>query len=77
VKNGWLPVAGGWQINSIGMVRGDHRAYLIAVMTNENPDEGYGIDTIEGSPASSGRTCAKGGRPKAVRARAVRAARRV
>ena len=48
VKNGWLPVAGGWQINSIGMVRGDHRAYLIAVMTNENPDEGYGIDTIEG-----------------------------
>jgi len=30
------------------MVRGDHRAYLIAVMTNENPDEGYGIDTIEG-----------------------------
>jgi hypothetical protein len=48
VKNGWLPVAGGWQINSIGMVHGDHRFYLIAVMTNENPDEGYGIDTIEG-----------------------------
>ena len=48
VKNGWLPVAGGWQINSIGMVRGNHRFYLIAVMTNENPSEGYGIDTIEG-----------------------------
>jgi len=48
VKNGWLPVAGGWQINSIGMVHGDHRLYLIAVMTNENPDEAYGIDTIEG-----------------------------
>jgi hypothetical protein len=48
VKNGWLPLAGGWQINSIGMVRGDHRFYLIAVMTNENPDEAYGIDTIEG-----------------------------
>jgi hypothetical protein len=48
VKNGWLPVAGGWQINSIGVVHGDHRYYLIAVMTNENPSEGYGIDTIEG-----------------------------
>ncbi|HEX2701982.1 MAG TPA: serine hydrolase [Solirubrobacteraceae bacterium] len=48
VKNGWLPVAGGWQINSIGMVHGDHRFYLIAVMTNGNPEEGYGIDTIEG-----------------------------
>ena len=30
------------------MVRGNHRFYLIAVMTNENPSEGYGIDTIEG-----------------------------
>jgi hypothetical protein len=48
VKNGWLPLAGGWQINSIGMVRGDHRFYLVAVMTNDNADEGYGIDTIEG-----------------------------
>jgi hypothetical protein len=48
VKNGWLPVPGGWQINSIGMVRGHDRFYLIAVMTNGNPDEAYGIDTIEG-----------------------------
>jgi hypothetical protein len=48
VKNGWLPVSNGWQINSIGMVRGRHRFYLIAVMTNGNPSEGYGIDTIEG-----------------------------
>jgi hypothetical protein len=48
VKNGWLPVPGGWQINSIGMVRGHDRFYLIAVMTNGNADEGYGIDTIEG-----------------------------
>jgi hypothetical protein len=48
VKNGWLPVGNGWQINSVGMVRGHHRFYLIAVMTNGNPSEGYGIDTIEG-----------------------------
>jgi hypothetical protein len=51
VKNGWLPVADGWQINSIGMVRGHHRFYLIAVMTNGNATEGYGIDTIEGISA--------------------------
>jgi hypothetical protein len=48
IKNGWLPVANGWQINSIGMIHGDHRFYLIAVMTNGNADEDYGIDTIEG-----------------------------
>jgi hypothetical protein len=48
VKNGWLPVEGGWQINSIGMVRGHGRFYLIAVMTNGNASEGDGIDTIEG-----------------------------
>jgi HAMP domain-containing protein len=48
VKNGWLPIPGGWQINSIGMIRGRHRFYLLAVMTNGNPTEGYGIDTIEG-----------------------------
>jgi Beta-lactamase enzyme family len=47
VKNGWLPVPGGWQINSIGAIHGEHRHYLIAVMTNGNADEGYGIDTIE------------------------------
>jgi hypothetical protein len=48
LKNGWLPVANGWQINSIGAIDGHHRHYLIAVMTNGNPEEAYGIDTIEG-----------------------------
>jgi len=48
LKNGWLPVPGGWQVNSIGRIRGDGRWYLIAVMTNGNSTEGYGIDTIQG-----------------------------
>jgi hypothetical protein len=48
VKNGWLPVAAGWQVNSIGAIHGDGRDYLLAVMTNHEAEEGYGIDTIEG-----------------------------
>jgi beta-lactamase class A len=48
VKNGWLPVAAGWQVNSIGAIKGDGRDYLLAVMTNHEDEEGYGIDTIEG-----------------------------
>lgn len=48
IKNGWLPLAGqGWQINSIGWVRGHGRDYVLAVLTSHNPDEQYGIDTIE------------------------------
>jgi hypothetical protein len=37
---------GTWQINSIGWVDGAGRDYLVAVLTDENPDEQYGIDTI-------------------------------
>jgi hypothetical protein len=49
LKNGWLPTPNvAWQVNSIGYVHGDGRDYLIAVMTNDESDEGYGIDTIEG-----------------------------
>jgi Beta-lactamase enzyme family len=48
IKNGWLPLAGeGWQVNSIGWVSGHGRDYVLAVLTSHNPDETYGIDTIE------------------------------
>jgi beta-lactamase class A len=47
VKNGWLPVDDGWQINSDGYVNGDGRDYVVSVMTSGNSSEGYGIDTIE------------------------------
>ena len=46
VKNGWLPVGGGWQINSDAYVHGDGRDYVVSVMTRGNPTEGYGIETI-------------------------------
>jgi Beta-lactamase enzyme family len=50
LKNGWLPLndAGtDWQVNSIGWIDGQGRNYLIAVVSTGNPDEQYGIDTIE------------------------------
>ena len=49
LKNGWLPLEGAnadWQVNSEGWVSGDGRDYLISVLTTGNPDEQYGIDTI-------------------------------
>jgi beta-lactamase class A len=47
VKDGWLPDDTGWHVNSIGAFTGNGRNYLIAVLTDDNPSERYGIDTIE------------------------------
>jgi len=48
LKNGWVPLQNGlWQVNSIGWIDGDRHDYLIAVLDEGNPDEQYGIDTIE------------------------------
>ena len=50
VKNGWLPDATGWHINSIGTFSGNGMNYMIAVLsenTDMNDDEQYGINTIE------------------------------
>jgi beta-lactamase class A len=47
VKNGWLPDDTGWHINSIGAFTGKGKDYLIAVLTDDNPSERYGINTIE------------------------------
>jgi hypothetical protein len=50
VKNGWLPDATGWHINSIGTFSGHGEDYMIAVLsdnTDMNDDEQYGINTIE------------------------------
>ncbi|MGH8922184.1 MAG: serine hydrolase, partial [Actinomycetes bacterium] len=45
LKNGFA-VINGWQINTTGWVSGQGRNYLIAVLTDGNPSEGYGIDTV-------------------------------
>jgi len=48
LKNGWSPASDDdWRINSIGYVEGDGRDYVIAVLTQDNPSEDYGIDTID------------------------------
>jgi beta-lactamase class A len=45
LKNGFA-VINGWQINSFGWVNGQGRNYFLAVLTDGNPTESYGIDTI-------------------------------
>jgi beta-lactamase class A len=47
VKNGWLPEIAGWHINSLGAFTGKGKNYLIVVLTDDNPSEDYGIDTVE------------------------------
>lgn len=47
LKNGWLPLSSSnWEINSIGYVHGAGRNYVIAVLSDGNPTEAYGIDTV-------------------------------
>jgi hypothetical protein len=51
LKNGWLPLTGGWEINSIGQVSGRYRDYLLAVLTSGDPSMPYGVATIDGISA--------------------------
>jgi hypothetical protein len=49
LKSAWVPLTPAdtdWQVNSEGWISGDGRDYLVAVLTTGNPDEQYGIDTI-------------------------------
>jgi hypothetical protein len=49
LKSAWVPLTPAdtdWQINSEGWISGDGRDYLVAILTTGNPDEQYGIATI-------------------------------
>ena len=46
LKNGFA-VVDGWQINTTGWVEGDGRDYYVAVLTDGNATESYGIDTVD------------------------------
>jgi len=50
VKNGWLPDATGWHVNSIGTFSGHGKDYMIALLSDNadlDDNEQYGITTIE------------------------------
>jgi hypothetical protein len=50
IKNGWLPVTedhNRWAVNSVGWVSGQGKHYVIAVLTQHEVSEDYGIDTIQ------------------------------
>ncbi|MFI7502150.1 serine hydrolase [Streptomyces sp. NPDC049687] len=49
LKNGWLPrsTTGLWDINSIGRVTSDDRAYLVAVLSKGNATQAKGISLVE------------------------------
>lgn len=59
LKNGWLNDTNGWDVNSIGHVHGGGADYTIAVLTNDNPSEQYGITTVEQLSAKTWETLAK------------------
>ena len=46
-KNGWLPDPDMWDINSIGDFTRHDRDYSIAILTSNDPDMAYGVDTVE------------------------------
>ena len=47
VKNGWLPDPDLWDINSIGDFTRRDLDYSIAILTSDDPDMAYGVDTVE------------------------------
>jgi beta-lactamase class A len=47
LKNGWLQDPDLWDINSIGDFTHHDRDYSITILTSNNPDMIYGVDTVE------------------------------
>ena len=47
LKNGWLPDPDLWDINSIGDFTHRDLDYSIVILTSNDPDMAYGVDTVE------------------------------
>ena len=47
LKNGWLQDPDLWDINSIGDFTHQDLDYSIAILTSNDPDMAYGVDTVE------------------------------
>jgi hypothetical protein len=47
MKDGWYDeVSTGWQVNTTGFVQFQGRFYLVTIMTQSDPDEIYGMNTV-------------------------------
>ena len=61
LKNGWLPDPDLWDINSIGDFTRHDRDYSIAILTSNDPDMAYGVDTIQTIASLINKALAEGG----------------
>jgi hypothetical protein len=63
LKNGWLPrsTTGLWDINSIGRVTADGRAFLVAVLSNGNSTKAKGISLVEAAARAAVGTLSRSG----------------
>lgn len=50
-KGGWLPGDGGWMVHQVAKVERGGRRLSVAVMTDDNPSQRYGEQTVEGVAA--------------------------
>ncbi len=60
LKNGWLPDPDMWDINSIGDFTYHALDYSIAILTSNDPDMAYGVDTVEAIARLINKTLAEG-----------------
>jgi beta-lactamase class A len=60
LKNGWLPDPDLWDINSIGDFTHHDYDYSIAILTRNDPDMAYGVDTVEAVAKLINKTLAEG-----------------
>lgn len=62
VKNGWLPDPRLWVINSIGVVHRDGQELLIAVLSNDQPNQAAGIGQVQQAARDAAEAIMSGGR---------------